>query len=67
MPAGTDLITWSPRKGTSGDDRYDPDSTAVRAGSSSYSTLPAISEINAATGMNQIIAEINRRNSEWSD
>jgi hypothetical protein len=32
MPAGTDIITWSPRVGATGDDRYDPGETTLFAG-----------------------------------
>lgn len=57
-----DLITWSPRVGATGDDRYNvPDDTPVRAGSSSFSSPPTIAEVNAATDINQVAAEINRR------
>lgn len=62
MPAGTDLVTWSPRVGATGDDRYDlPENSATKAGASDYSDPPTLDEINARSGMNQIIAEINRR------
>lgn len=68
MPAGTDLITWNPRVGATGDDRYNIDlNTAIGAGSSSYSSPPTISEINAGSGINQIIAEVNRRCGESDD
>src|SRR6185436_16447902 len=62
MPAGTDLQTWGPRVGSSGDDRYDPgDTVPWTAGLNSFSSLPSIAEINASDGLNQIIAERNRR------
>ena len=70
-----DLVTWSPRISASGDDKYNvlggtkldasidtglP--TRIDAGdSSSYSSTPTISEINAGSGLNQVIAAINRR------
>jgi len=71
-----DLITWSPRKDTTGDDRYylgaDPVYNAgteewtslpleLPAGASDYSSTPTIAEISARTGMNQLIAEIKRQ------
>lgn len=62
MPAGTDLITWSPRVGATGDDRYNvPADSVIEAGSSSYSDPPTLEEVNAGSGVNQIIAEHNRR------
>lgn len=62
MPSGTDLITWSPRIGATGDDRYNVNpETLIAAGSSTYSDPPTITEINAGTDLNQIIAECNRR------
>jgi hypothetical protein len=62
MPLGTDIITWNPRRGSSGNDRYTfPDDTAIKVGSSSYSSPPTIDEVNAGSGINQIIAEYNRR------
>ena len=57
-----DLVTWSPAVGGSGTDRYDlPAGSYVPAGSSSFSSTPTISEINASSGINQIIGLINRR------
>lgn len=62
MPAGTDLITWSPRIGATGDDRYDPGETIVSAGDyAGFSTLPTLAEVNASSGINQVKAEIARR------
>jgi hypothetical protein len=64
MPAGTDLVTWSPRVGASGDDRYNlPAEARFEAGSSSFSTTPTLAEVNASSGMNQVIAECRRRRS----
>jgi hypothetical protein len=63
MPSGTDIITWSPRVGASGDDRYDPGEARVAAGTASgtFSDPPTLAQVNAATGMNQVVAEILRR------
>jgi len=69
MPEGTDLITWSPRRGTSGDDRYDvPDNTHFEAGDyAGYSDPPTLAEVNAGSGLNQIIAEYKRRRIKSDD
>lgn len=57
-----DLITWSPRVGSSGDDAYDPGPFRVDAGSTAgYSSTPTVDEVNAGSGINQIVAEIKRR------
>lgn len=61
MPAGTDIITWSPRVGNSGDDRYDPGDALIKAGNSTFSSRPTVNEVNGATGLNQVIADVNRR------
>lgn len=62
MPAGTDLITWSPRVGSTGDDRYDPGEVPLVDGSSSFSgAYPTMAEVNASSGLNQIILELKRR------
>jgi hypothetical protein len=60
---GYDLVTWSPRAGSSGDDQHNPpEDTPVDAGDASgYSTIPAIAEINAGSGLNQVVALLNRR------
>lgn len=66
MPAGTDLVSWFPRTGATGDDRYTWDiNEIIYPGPSGYSDPPLLSEINDTTnfgGFNGIIAEINRRN-----
>lgn len=62
MPVGTDIITWDPRVGSTGDDRYDPgEDIRIEAGASDYSSRPTHTEINARSGINQILAEANRR------
>ena len=62
MPAGEDLITWNPRVGDAGNDRYDvPPCTPITAGPNAYSNPPTIAEINAGSGLNQVIAEVLRR------
>lgn len=63
MPAGTDIVTWSPRVGATGDDRYSvPASTGILAGATDgYSGTPTITEVNAGSAFNQIGAEIKRR------
>ena len=64
MPAGTDIVTWSPRVGATGDDRYDPgNAMRIAAGTASgtFSDPPTITQVNAASGINQVIAEIRRR------
>lgn len=67
MPAGTDLITWNPRVGATGDDRYRwPENACIEAGASDYSDPPTIAEINARSGYNQIVAEMRRRDSMYS-
>ena len=65
MPAGTDLITWSPRVGATGDDRYTlPANTRITAGGSSYSSLPLLSEVNAGSYHNQFASELKRRQTD---
>ena len=62
MPAGTDLITWSPRVGATGDDRYNvEENTKIEVGATSFSSPPTLAEVNAASGINQVIAECKRR------
>lgn len=63
MPAGTDIITYAPRVGSSGDDRYTlPSESRINYGDNSgFSSPPTISQINASSGINQIIGEINLR------
>ena len=60
---GNDLVTWAPRRGDSGDDLYDvPDDTPVGAGDASgFSATPTIDQINASSGLNQVIGLANRR------
>ena len=58
----SDIITWEPRVGSTGDDRYDwPPAEPLSQGGTSFSDPPTPAEVNAAEGLNQIIAEINRR------
>ena len=65
MPAGTDLVTWSPRVGASGDDRYTlPANTRITAGGSSYSSFPLLSEVNAGSDYNQFASELKRRQTD---
>lgn len=67
MPAGTDIITFAPRTGSSGDNRYStPANTRWAFGSSTFTAPPAVTEINASTHYNQIIGELNRRRFEFS-
>jgi len=66
MPAGTDLITWNPRVGATGDDRYKwPESIPFYIGTPKASFAnpdkPTITEVNVAEGWNQVIAETVRR------
>lgn len=63
MPAGTDVVTWSPAVGIAGDDRYTwPEDHVLECGDSTeYSTIPTPAEVIAGVGMNQIIGEIRRR------
>jgi len=70
-----DLVTWSPRISGAGDDRYNiPGATKldgsvdtglptrIDAGDGSgFSAIPTIAQINASSGVNQVIAAINRR------
>ena len=67
MPAGTDLIVYSPRVGSTGDDRYSVDANSRWAAGSlaGYSVPPSVTEINAGTWYNQVIAEINRRRANF--
>lgn len=63
MPAGTDVITWEPRVGDTGDDRYTwPEDHGLEAGPSDiYSNPPTIGQVLKGRGYNQLIAEIRRR------
>lgn len=66
MPAGTDLVTWNPRVGATGTDRYRwPAELPLYAGTpaSFYANpdRPTLAEVNASEGWNQMVAEINRR------
>lgn len=57
-----DLITWNPRIGATGDDRYTiPPGTRIEVAGASFSDPPTLAEVNAALGLNQVVAEINRR------
>jgi hypothetical protein len=71
---GYDIITWNPRISAIGDDAYNiPGATKlddtqdaggptrIEAGETLFSTVPIISELNASSGINQIIGLINRR------
>lgn len=60
---GYDLATWSPAVGGGGADQWDlPVDALWFAGSSAgYAATPAIAEINAGVGLNQIVALIRRR------
>jgi len=72
-----DLVTWSDRVGASGDNKYNMlgatkldgsvdtgNPTRIYAGTSTFSSPPTIAEINAAGGINQVIALFNRRVSQ---
>lgn len=66
MPVGTDLITWLPRKGATSDDRYTIDPNDLKWHWSDSTVMaepfaPTATEINTLTGVNQVIAEVNRR------
>lgn len=50
-------ISWSPANPLAG--------KTITAGTGSFSTIPTIAEINAATWLNQIIATITRRESQY--
>jgi hypothetical protein len=72
---GFDLVTWSPRVGSTGDDQYNlPGATKIDGSldtgnptridvgdASGFSTIPTIAEINASSGLNQIVGLVNRR------
>jgi hypothetical protein len=72
---GFDLVTWSPRVGSTGDDKYNlPGATKIDGAldtgnptridvgdASGFSTIPTIAEINASSGLNQIVGLVNRR------
>lgn len=62
MPEGIDLVTWNPRVGASGDDRYAwPPEARLFAGPSVFSNPPTLQEVNAASGLNQLVGETARR------
>lgn len=72
---GYDLVTWAPCIGGGGDNNYNPpggtkldntldtgNQTGVDAGDASgFSTTPTILQLNASSGINQIIGAYNRR------
>ena len=72
---GFDLVTWAPRVGSTGDDVYNvPGGTkldgsvdtggpcTVQAGDSSgFSATPTVAQLNASSGINQVIGLYNRR------
>jgi hypothetical protein len=72
---GFDLVTWAPAIGGSGDDLYNVpgavtlggsqdtgNPTLIEAGDASgFSSPPTIAEINASSGLNQVIGLLNRR------
>lgn len=59
-----ELITWAPRVGATGDNQYKFGSGAsmpkIYRGTVGGST-PSVSDVNALTGINQIVAEIKRQ------
>lgn len=60
----TDSIIWSPRIGSSGDDRYKWNANLpflLTAGESDYSNPPTQVEINDRSGVNQLFAEVRKR------
>jgi hypothetical protein len=65
MPAGTDLVTWNPRKGDTGDDRYSlPDEETVFTPGGRdqvVSDPPSLDDVNNAYGWWQILLELARR------
>lgn len=69
-----DQVTWSPRVGSTGDDKYNvpgainiagsrdtSNPERVNAYSGSFSSTPTIAEINAANGVNQVVGLLKRR------
>ena len=60
---GFDQITWSPRRGATGDDQYDvPDDCGIGAGDASgFDATPTLAQIAASSGLNQIVGLANRR------
>ena len=58
-----DQVTWAPRRGDTGDDQYDvADDCGIAAGDAgAFSATPTIEEIEASSGLNQVVALANRR------
>lgn len=73
MPAGTDIVRWHPSVGETGDDRYRwPEHIPITAGIDYPQGLnadgfvipgmqPSLANVRENFGINQVIAEINRR------
>lgn len=72
MPVGPDVVTWSPRVGDEGDDRYAwPETCPLMAGSIfdqdtgallfDTSVEPSLEISNKLSGINQLLYEINRQ------
>lgn len=66
---GYDLVEWNPRRGDDTELQYqvpqislgDDNDTKVDVGESDYSSTPTLAEINERSGLNQVIALLNRR------
>jgi hypothetical protein len=60
---GYDLVTWAPAIGGGGADKYDPpaSSTINYGDTSGFSATPTIAQLNATSGINQVIGLYNRR------
>jgi hypothetical protein len=79
---GADLVTWSPSisSGTNTDDDYNfsgatkldgtidaGNPTLVRIGDASgFSAIPTLAQLNASSGLNQIIGAVNRRSANYN-
>jgi len=56
------MPTWSPRVGASGEDAYRWGvNNLVNAETTAYSTPPTLAQVNAGSGLNQILAELKRQ------
>ena len=56
------MPTWHPRLGNTGDDAYRWGmDNLINAGTSAYSSPPTLAQVNAGSGLNQIIAETKRQ------
>ena len=56
------MPTWNPRVGDSGEDQYHWGTDhLIEAGTSAYSNPPTLPQVNAGSGLNQIVAETKRQ------